>query len=85
MVNSFPVEQVGLYINWANTSSFIILGEFPTLYLPLKIHSSLRWLFFRCNFSVKLPWLQRRGNKLGRGYLIDIIYKTVKPSHSAKL
>ena len=36
-----------------------------------------------CNFSIKLPWLQRRDTITY--YLIDIIYKTVKPSHFEKL
>ena len=65
MVNNLSVDQVGLYINWANTSLFIILGKLPTLNLPIKSHPSLRQLFFSDvgNFSVKLPWLQRRGNK----------------------
>ena len=33
VVNHFSVDWVGLYINWANTSLFIILGKFPTLNL----------------------------------------------------
>ena len=32
-VNNFSVDWVGLYINWANTSLFIIHGKFPTLNL----------------------------------------------------
>ena len=39
---------------------------------------------FWCNFSVKLPWLQRKGNKLNTR-LFDSIYKIVKPSHLEKL
>ena len=31
MVNNFSVDWVGVYINWANTSIFIILGKFLTL------------------------------------------------------
>ena len=29
MVNNFSVDWVGLYVNWANISLFIILGKFP--------------------------------------------------------
>ena len=29
MVNYFSVDYIGLYINWANTSLFIILGKLP--------------------------------------------------------
>ena len=54
------------------------------LNLPIKSHPSLRYLFFWCNFSVKLSWLQKRGNKLNTTLLIDIIHKTVKPSHLEK-
>ena len=61
MVNNFVVDQIRLYINWANTSLFIIFGILPTLNLPIKNHPFLR--YFR-NFSVKLSWLQKRGNKL---------------------
>ena len=52
----------------------------PTLNLPLKSHPSSRLLFLRCNFSIKLSWLQKRDNKanniLSSKY---IIYKTLKP------
>ena len=52
----------------------------PTLNLPLKSHPSSRLLFFRCNFSIKLSWLQKRDNKanniLSSKYIIQ---KTVKP------
>ena len=52
----------------------------PTLNLPLKSHPSSQLLFFRCNFSIKLSWLQKRDNKanniLSSKY---IIYKTLKP------
>ena len=41
--NNFSVNQVGLHINWANTSLFIILGKLPTLN---QSHPSLRQLFF---------------------------------------
>ena len=41
MVNNFSVDYVGLSINWANTSLFIILGKRPTLNLPIKSHPSL--------------------------------------------
>ena len=67
MVNNFPVDQVSLYINWANTSLGIILNKLLTLNLPIKSYPSLSIkvaMFFWFNFSVKLQWLQRRGNKL---------------------
>ena len=34
--NNFSVGYAGLYINWANTSLFIIPGTLPTLKLPIK-------------------------------------------------
>ena len=43
MLNNFSVDQVGLYINWANISLCIILGKLPTLNLPIKSHPSLMW------------------------------------------
>ena len=42
MVNNVSVDLVGLYINWANTSLFIILGKLPTLNLPIKNQPSVR-------------------------------------------
>ena len=42
MINNFSVYEVGLYINWANTSLFITLGKFPALNLLMKSHPSLR-------------------------------------------
>ena len=42
MVSNFSVDQVGLYINWTNTSLFTILGKLSTLNLPIKYHLSLR-------------------------------------------
>ena len=41
--NNFAVNQVGLYINWANTSLFFILGKLPTLN---QNHPSLFFLAF---------------------------------------
>ena len=88
MVNNFSVDQVGLYINWANTSLFIILGKLPTLNLPIKSHPSLRQLAI---FSDVILVSNYHGckeeaiNYLIPHYLIDIIHKTVKPSHSEKL
>ena len=35
-MDNFSVDYPGLYINWANTSLFIIPGTFPTLILPVK-------------------------------------------------
>ena len=87
MVNNFSVDQVGLYINWANTSLFIILGKLPTLNLPIKSHPSLRQLAI---FSDVILVSNYHGCKeeainLIPHYLIDIIHKTVKPSHLQKL
>ena len=62
-INNFSVDYAGLYINWANTSLFIIPGTPPTLKLPIKRHPSSRQLFFWCIFSIKLPWLQSRSNE----------------------
>ena len=42
MVNNFSVDYACLYINWANTSLFIILDKLAELNLPIKIHPSLR-------------------------------------------
>ena len=46
--------------------------------------TSFKVAIFWCNFSVKLPWLQRKGNKLNTT-LFDIIDKIVKPSHLENL
>ena len=35
-----------IYINWGNTSLFIVPGTLPTLKLPMKIHLSSRQQFF---------------------------------------
>ena len=55
------VDYAGLYINWDNTSLFIIPGTRPTLKLPIKSHPLV--IVFWCTFSIKLSWLQRRNNK----------------------
>ena len=67
---------------------FFILGKLPTLNLSIKGHPSLRYLVIfsdAYSFSVKLPWLQMRDNKCNITLLIDIIHKTVEPSHLKKL
>ena len=51
-----------LYVDWANSSLFVTLGKLPTLNLPIESHRS--FFFFWYNFSIELPWLQRRDNKL---------------------
>ena len=48
---------------------FIILGKLPTLNLPIKKSPILKVAIFSDslmlhNLSVKLPWLQERGNEL---------------------
>ena len=68
MVNNFSVDYIGLCINWANTSLFIILGKLPDVILVSNYHG--------CKEEVI---------NLIPHYLIDIIYKTVKPSHLEKL
>ena len=82
MVNHFSVDQVDLYLNWTNTSLFIILGKLPTLNLPPFIKVAI--------FSDEILVLNYHGCKeeatnLIPHYLIDIIQKTVKPSHLEKL
>ena len=62
-MNNFSVDYAGLYLNWANTSLFIIPGTLPTLKLPIKSHPSSSY-FSLCSFSIKLSWLQRRSNKI---------------------
>ena len=52
--------QVYIYIE--PTLYFIIPGTLPTLNLPMKSHYQGSY-FFRCNFSIKVSWLQKRGNK----------------------
>ena len=41
-IYNFSVDYVGLYINWASTSLFIIPDIVPTLKLPIEIHPSSR-------------------------------------------
>ena len=93
--------RVGLYINWANTSLFIIVGKHPSLNLPIKSHLSLRELFLFKSTYKKPPFIKgaifsdvilvsnHHGCKveainLMPHYLIDIIHKTLKPSHLEK-
>ena len=45
-MNNFSVDYAGLYINWANTSLFIIPGTLPTLKLPIKSHISIKVAIF---------------------------------------
>ena len=51
-INNFSVDYAGLYINWANTSLFIIQGTLPALKIPIKSHPSSRQLFFSDAVSV---------------------------------
>ena len=85
-INNFSVDYAGLYINWANTSLFIIPGTFSTLKLPIKNHPSSRQLFFSDIVLVlNYHGCQGEATKLIPYYMIDIIYKTVKPSHLKKI
>ena len=83
----FSVDQVGLYINWANTSLFIILGKLPTLNLPIKSHPSLMQPLFLMEFQCQVIMVAKKRYLINLipHYLIDIIYKTVKPLHLEKL
>ena len=38
----FLVDYAGLYMNWTNTSLFIILGRLPILKISIKSHLSSR-------------------------------------------
>ena len=46
MVNNFSVDYIGLCINWASTSLFIIFGKLSTLNLPIKSHPSFKVAIF---------------------------------------
>ena len=86
MENNFSVDKAGLYINWANTSLFFILGKIPTLNLPKKSYPPLRWLFFSDVILVSnYHGCKEEAINSTPQYLIDIIYKLVKPSHLEKL
>ena len=80
MVNNFAVDQIRLYITWANTSLFIIFGILPTLNLPIKNHPFLRQLFSFDEILVSNDHgCKREVINLIPHYMIDTIYKTVKP------
>ena len=82
---SFSVGYAVLYINWVNTL-FIIPGTLPTLKLPIKCHPSLRQLLFS-EVNLVSNYHCRKGEALKSipYYMIDIIYKTLKPLHLKKL
>ena len=67
-------------------SLFIIPGTLPTLKLPVKSHLLSRQMFFS-DVVLVLNYYGCKGEaiKLLLNHMIDIIYKTVKPSHSKKL
>ena len=73
----------GNYLSSTPPSCFFSWNS-SALSLPTESHPSLTYLFFSCNFGVKLPWSQRRGKSLIPLYLIDI-HETVKPSDLEKL
>ena len=74
-------------MNWANISAFIIPSTLPTLKLPTKSHPSSRYLgiFSGVDLVSNYHGCKRETIKLIPYYMIDIIYKTVKPSHLKKL
>ena len=85
-MNNFSVDYAGSYINWANTSSFIIPGTLSTLILPAKNNNSSRQLFFSDVVLVSNYYCcKEEAIKLISYYMIDISYKTVKQSHLKKL
>ena len=53
--------------------------------LHIKSHTLLRWLFFWWNFSSNCYSCKGVAVNLIPHYMIDNIYKTVKPSHLEKL
>ena len=86
MVNNFSVDLVGLYINWAKTSLSIIHGKLPTLNIPIKSHPSLEQPLLSDIILVpNYHGCKEEIINLILHYLIDIICKTVKPSHLEKL
>ena len=85
MVKTFLVDLVGLYLNWAPTSLFIILGKLPTLNLSIKSHPSLVAFFSDVILVSCYHGYKEEVINLIPHYFIDIIYKNVKPSHLEKL
>ena len=85
MVKTFLVDFVGLYLNWAPTSLFIILGKLPTLNLSIKSHPSLVAIFSDVILVSCYHGYKEEVINLIPHYFIDIIYKNVKPSHLEKL
>ena len=83
MVNNFSVDQAGSYINRANNYLFII----PFIYLyTSKKPPFLKFAIF--SDVILVPnYRGCKGNAINLipHYLIEIIHKTVKPSHLVKL
>ena len=85
-INNFSVDYASLYINWANTSFFIIPVTLRTLKLPIKSHSSSKQQFFTDIVLVSNYYgCKGEAIKLIPYYIIDIICKTIRPSHLKKL
>ena len=74
-------------MNWANISSFIIPNTLPTLKLPIKRHPSSGSLVFFSGIGFISNYHGCKGEaiKLIPYYMIDIIYKTIRPSRLKKL
>ena len=71
---NFSVAYASLYINWTNTSLFIIPGTLPTLKLPIKVLPSSRYLFISDVVLVSnYHGCKGETIKLIAYYMIDII------------
>ena len=79
MVNNFSFDWEGLYRNWANTSLFIILESTckKSPFIKVAIFSDV--ILVSNYHGCKVEAIN-----LIPHYMIDIIYKTVKPSHLEK-
>ena len=76
MVNNFSIDYVGLYINWTNTSLFIILGKLSTLNLPIEKPSFIKVASFAAVISVSnYHGCKEEEMNLIPYSLIDIIHK----------
>ena len=86
MVHNFSVNFLGLYINWANTSLFIILGKFLTLNLPKKKPTFIKVAAILSDTILVSNYYGCKGKAISLvpHCLIDI-YKTVKSSLLEKL
>ena len=85
-MNNFSVDYADLYINWANTSLFVIPGTLPTLNLHLKSQPLSRKLFFSdAVLASNYYGFKGEATKLIPYNMIDFIYKIVELSPLKKL